>query len=252
MSIFRWSIVVAFASTLAAPAAAATTSNFDASAEGWVVKDLNCDNYGSVLGTFALNWSGSNGDPAGNVGLLDRTGNCYFFDAPAAFLGDRSADAGRQVEFSLRTTANDWPPGSVFVLIGNNGVILVHDFAQPSIAWKRYSVTLLAANFRLNTASGAIATPAQFAAVLADLEAFRISAEYGSQVAEETSFLDSVAFGVLPCAADLNEDGVVDGADLTLVLGAWGGPGTADLDESGTVDGGDITVILGAWGPCPS
>lgn len=58
------------------------------------------------------------------------------------------------------------------------------------------------------------------------------------------------AIGV-PCPADLTGDGLVDGADLTILLGQWGGPGSADLNGNGFVDGADLTVMLGEWGPCP-
>ena len=52
--------------------------------------------------------------------------------------------------------------------------------------------------------------------------------------------------------ADVNEDGVVDGADLTILLGAWGTSNpAADLNGDGIVDGADLTILLGAWGPCP-
>ena len=54
-----------------------------------------------------------------------------------------------------------------------------------------------------------------------------------------------------PCPTDLNGDGATDGADLGLLLGAWGGGGPADLNGSGTVDGADLGLLLGAWGPCP-
>lgn len=47
---------------------------------------------------------------------------------------------------------------------------------------------------------------------------------------------------------DLDGNGVVDGADLGLLLQAWGETGgPADLDQSGIVDGGDLGVLLGAW-----
>jgi hypothetical protein len=52
-----------------------------------------------------------------------------------------------------------------------------------------------------------------------------------------------------PCPADLNGDGSVDGADLGLLLGAWGGP-DGDLNASGSTDGADLGLLLGAWGPC--
>jgi hypothetical protein len=53
-----------------------------------------------------------------------------------------------------------------------------------------------------------------------------------------------------PCPADLDGTGTVDGGDLGLMLGQWGGPGSGDLDGSGFVDGADLGLLLGAWGPC--
>jgi hypothetical protein len=59
------------------------------------------------------------------------------------------------------------------------------------------------------------------------------------------------------CLGDLNLDGVVTGADLGLMLGAWGAcpggtPGClGDLNLDGVVNGADLGLLLGAWGPCP-
>jgi hypothetical protein len=47
---------------------------------------------------------------------------------------------------------------------------------------------------------------------------------------------------------DLNGDGVVNGADLGLLLGAWGSTGPGDLNGDGTVSGADLGLLLGAWG----
>lgn len=47
--------------------------------------------------------------------------------------------------------------------------------------------------------------------------------------------------------ADLNGDGVVDGADLAMLLQAWGTPGPGDLDGSGSVDGADLALLLQSW-----
>lgn len=56
---------------------------------------------------------------------------------------------------------------------------------------------------------------------------------------------------VRQCIADLDRTGGVDGADLALLLAAYGQPSaTADLDKSGTVDGADLGLLLSAWGPC--
>ncbi len=55
-----------------------------------------------------------------------------------------------------------------------------------------------------------------------------------------------------PCPADLNNDGIVDGADLGTLLGAWGPCAgcPADLNNDGVVDGADLGTLLGEWGPC--
>ena len=59
------------------------------------------------------------------------------------------------------------------------------------------------------------------------------------------------------CVGDLNLDGVVNGADLGLLLGAWGVcPGgttgcIGDLNNDGVVSGADLGLLLGAWGACP-
>lgn len=50
-------------------------------------------------------------------------------------------------------------------------------------------------------------------------------------------------------AADLDCDGAVDGADLGLLLAAWGLAGPGDLDGNGVVDGADLGLLLAAWAP---
>ncbi|HMN96053.1 MAG TPA: multiheme c-type cytochrome [Phycisphaerales bacterium] len=61
--------------------------------------------------------------------------------------------------------------------------------------------------------------------------------------------MDSAMIVLAPTnPADLNGDGVVDGADLGLLLGAWGTPGPGDINGDGIVDGADLGLLLGAWG----
>ena len=55
------------------------------------------------------------------------------------------------------------------------------------------------------------------------------------------------------CPADLDGDGAVGGADLTIILSDWGCIGNdcvGDLDGNGEVNGADLTIILSAWGDC--
>lgn len=46
---------------------------------------------------------------------------------------------------------------------------------------------------------------------------------------------------------DLNADGVVNAADLSILLGEWGNDSFADLDLNGSVDAGDLAILLGAF-----
>ena len=82
----------------------------------------------------------------------------------------------------------------------------------------------------------------------------------GSMMLETSSILTIIRYSdrvsvidhvrATPCPADLNGDGLVNGADLGLVLSAWDiGPG-GDLDGDGTTGGSDLGILLSAWGTC--
>jgi hypothetical protein len=66
----------------------------------------------------------------------------------------------------------------------------------------------------------------------------------------EMDFQSLALTPVVGPAADLNGDGVVDGADLAALLASWG-PGSvpADLNGDGTVDGADLAILLASWTP---
>jgi hypothetical protein len=54
--------------------------------------------------------------------------------------------------------------------------------------------------------------------------------------------------------ADLNPNGVVDGADLGAMLAFWGPVSPAfpraDINGDGNVNGADLGILLSLWGPC--
>jgi hypothetical protein len=60
--------------------------------------------------------------------------------------------------------------------------------------------------------------------------------------------------GTPPCIADLYRDGIVNGADLGILLAGWGACGTgscaADLNGDGQVNGADLGIVLAGWGVC--
>ncbi|MBX3354648.1 MAG: S8 family serine peptidase [Phycisphaeraceae bacterium] len=62
----------------------------------------------------------------------------------------------------------------------------------------------------------------------------------------------SLAIDLLPIPGDLDGNGVVDGADLALLLGSWGECAAcnacpADLDGDCSVGGSDLAILLGHW-----
>ena len=65
--------------------------------------------------------------------------------------------------------------------------------------------------------------------------------------------IDDLKITNVDCTADIvgdiNGDGVVNGADLSVLLGAWGSTlSAADLDGDGVVGASDLALLLGAWG----
>ena len=234
----------------AAHAAPPITSTFSGGSEGWTIIDLSCANYAQIVGGGTVTWFKGGGAPGGFIRATDPSGNCYAFESPANFEGDRSDRVGGLLRWKIRTNVADWLPGSVLILIGG-GQVLVADVPQPTAGtWLDYEVPLVSTAFRIGNASGSVATPAQFAAAMETLTSIRISAEFGSEQGEETVDLDSVVL-ISGCPADLNSDGVVDSADLGALLSAWGPSGSsADLNVDGIVDSADLGTMLSAWGPC--
>jgi hypothetical protein len=56
------------------------------------------------------------------------------------------------------------------------------------------------------------------------------------------------------CPWDISQDGIVDGIDLSILLGAWGNCEGCrpDINEDGVVNGLDLAVLIGHWGElCP-
>jgi dienelactone hydrolase len=65
-----------------------------------------------------------------------------------------------------------------------------------------------------------------------------------------TSTALAAAFTPAANPADLNGDGAVGGADLSILLNAWGActACTADIDQNGEVNGADLATLLSSWG----
>jgi hypothetical protein len=82
-----------------------------------------------------------------------------------------------------------------------------------------------------------------------------LTADGGAIVAVDNGqfgFLKLAPFLVTGDPSDLDGNGCVDGADLTILLAAWGSSDqTADLNDDGVVNGNDLSILLAAWKACP-
>ncbi len=70
----------------------------------------------------------------------------------------------------------------------------------------------------------------------------------GSLVEAGVDFVRVSISGCADVPADLNGDGIVDGADISMLLNNWGGAGIGDIDGNGIVDAADLSALLNAWG----
>ena len=54
-----------------------------------------------------------------------------------------------------------------------------------------------------------------------------------------------------PCWIDFTNDGIIDAADLGILLEWWGSPTHCDVDHDGMIRSAELGEILARWGPCP-
>ncbi|MEC9372652.1 MAG: hypothetical protein VYC34_02365 [Planctomycetota bacterium] len=71
-----------------------------------------------------------------------------------------------------------------------------------------------------------------------------------------TITIDNVVVAPSPCQMDFSGNGMIDAADLALLLNFWGdcydryAPCPADFDHDNKVNIADISYMLASWGPC--
>ncbi|MCK4851075.1 MAG: trypsin-like serine protease, partial [Phycisphaerae bacterium] len=75
----------------------------------------------------------------------------------------------------------------------------------------------------------------------------------GILVPAYTDWIDSVLAELLPLPGDVDGDGWVSDADLSIVIDNWGqselGRAFGDLNDNGVVDGPDYSEVLSYWNP---
>lgn len=246
----RTLLAALMALTVIVPAGAETiVSDFEAGADGWQIKDMNCTGtVNTVYGTYAVNTIVSGGCDGGFIEGPDPSSNCFYFDAPAQFLGDQSAYLGGRLTFCIRSTMSNWPDSNLVVLAGAGLVVVAEIKPFPTVDWQQITIPLGSCYFRKGNKGGAAVSTAELAAVLADLNSLRISGEYGSIVAETTG-LDSVML-IEPPIADIDPECGVGIGDMMMLAEHWvlsPAERTVDLFPDCRIDLQDFAVIAELW-----
>jgi len=191
----------------------------------------DCDGVAFDVGTFVLT-----GGQSATVSLSGYSGTMTGFAVAMDYDGGGSTWASDMVAAFFN--------GTTGIQAGGYDV----GFGYPSVgAWSYNGAGSEPDGVYMDGMPGALAlptgTPLQF----------RIMNGWAGGPAATYASVRVVVYGITPvaaCAADLNGDDQVDGADLGLLLIQWGLSGTADFNGSGTVAGEDLSVLLNAWGAC--
>jgi hypothetical protein len=197
---------VAIAASLCAAIAQAGVVNtgFDTDAQGWAAA-------GNGGGT--VQWLADDGQPTGHLTISDASDGWAYFAAPTTYRAP--VLAGGRLSFDLRhTTDPAHPTGSaVRVALVGAGLTLVAESTLPTAVWAHYEFVLgLPGHFRVLSSSADVydpfareATAVEWAAVLASLNSFYISADYSSANQSsggfETTGLDNVRLSATPLAS---------------------------------------------------
>ena len=174
-----------------------------------------------------------------------------------SFAANTSPVRGGAVHASNGSGSIEPDPALVFrgcAFTGNTsgrGAAVDHDDSEPGVPLALESCTITG-----NTSTDAF--PGNAAVAAAQPRIIRMTGTTACRntprnVQPQALAQDSSGNTVCDCAADLNGDGTVNGADLGALL-SFGGPAgglpQADIDGSGTVDGFDLAIMLAAWGEC--
>ncbi|NIP84522.1 MAG: hypothetical protein GTO03_02775, partial [Planctomycetales bacterium] len=118
--------------------AACAASMFDAGDEGWRIT-------GDAQGSSPFpDWSPTGGNPGGHVYATDDVvGGVWHWQAPAAYLGDKSTSYSQTLTFDLKQSQTDSPFSWPDVRLEGAGLALTYRLpAHPGAEWTSYAVPL--------------------------------------------------------------------------------------------------------------
>jgi len=177
---------LAIATQAAAIGATVISSDFESGLDGWTKAP------GSDSGS-TLTWVTAGGNPGGFLRVNEAAqGNIDRIAAPEKFLGDKSAFVGGTFSMDRQTnTMNNALVANDDIRLIGDGVVLRYDLPAPEVdQWTTVTVELSADAGWLRVSDSQPPTPAQFLAVMSDLTAIQLLADFRS--GPETPAFDNI------------------------------------------------------------
>lgn len=207
----QWGLAGLLLAAASVPATAATvSSDFSLGDDGWRVTTFNDNGEPNFLSTFATGivpvHASTGGDPGGFIKVQDPDEGWTYFVAPGAYRGDQRDKLGGTLSFSLQHSGGSLVGNPPHAVLMSGSRVLVADAGDPPAIipnWTQYSIDLTAANWRVGSLTGALATDLELSLTLSDLDGLFLIGEFVTPVVE-TNGLDSVNLASpvpLPAAA---------------------------------------------------
>jgi murein tripeptide amidase MpaA len=183
----------------------------------------------------ALCWVTGQGVVGGAVGAADLDGGTTTLTSPVLNASNPNSFVSYRRWYSNNQGAAPNADSMPVQISGDGGTtwVLLEDVSENANAW--VEKTFRVADFITPSANMRIRFQAR------DLGA-------GSVVEAGVDFVRVLTVGCPTRPEDLDGNGVVDSADLTIILNNWGNPGVGDLNGNGVVESGDLASLLSAWG----
>jgi Laminin B (Domain IV)/FlgD Ig-like domain len=177
--IAAWTTAIAAAVlAVALPSTAAEVlSTFDGNAEGWSITSIGSLDW-AVHAFHGIEYQASGGNPDGYVQKQDPDGFSFFFDAPAPFEGDLTWAYGGTLSFDRFVVDDPEATSTNYadVLLFGAGMTIGFDVPIPDSTWTSDTVPLQEGVWMFLDTT--LVSPAEFQAVLADVERLAIRGEH--------------------------------------------------------------------------
>ena len=152
----------------------------------------------TALSNYPSVYSPTNGNPGGYIFLVDPgSSRVFYFQAPAAYLGNRSNYYGGALSFDIKREHGSLLNFVDLVLVGGGFTFVADAGAGPNAGvWTNYTLPLSeAGGWKKDTLTGATPTAAEFRGLLGNLSALRIRGEYSTS-SGDTGMLDNVSMSL--------------------------------------------------------